>query len=210
MEGRETGAILCCDCWSKEEYVVAVGRASCPHPLPGSFPTLAPVCAHTYRGLSPHELAEVWLVACSIADPGDVCISLLRGNLARVWLGGWQGLVTRLKLLRSQGFGCGHVAARAVGDRSQGVPNMELGLEGQLGPLLVSECGDVVDHCLRGQLLEDSCQSQGRSRGRGNTEAQKTSSVGAGRGGILGYRVDFSKEAFGTEGRDSHMWSRGI
>ena len=62
---------------------------------------------------------------------------------------------------------------------------------------------------MRGQWLEDSCQSQGRSRGRGNTEAQKTSSVEAG-GGVLGYRLDFSKEAFGTEGRDSHMWSRGI
>ena len=28
-----------------------------------------------------------------------------------------------------------HVAARAMGDRFQGVPNIELGLEGQLGPL---------------------------------------------------------------------------
>lgn len=47
---------------------------------------------------------------------------------------------------------------------------------------------------MRGQWLEESPQGQGSIRKRGNTEAQKTSSVGAGRGGI--YRVGLWSRLF--------------
>lgn len=54
-----------------------------------------------------------------------------------------------------------------------------------------------MDHSLQRRGVNGwrtAVKARGGAEGRGNTEAQKTSSVGAGRGGILGYRVYFSKK----------------
>lgn len=44
----------------------------------------------------------------------------------------------------------------------------------------------------------------------GKTEAQKMPYVGAGKGGALRSRVDFSEDAFGAEGKGPSLRSGGI
>lgn len=102
-----------------------------------------------------------------------------------------------------------HAAVRPVGDGSQRVANLEPGLGKQWGLLAgfwVWRCGGTLGD---GVVAGEGSSRLGRRR-MGKTEAQKMPYVGAGKGGALRSRVDFSEDAFGAEGKGPSLRSGGI